>query len=124
MCSTIVQNDKMIRIDLIIGLLSICVWTKLSVVDGVFFNNDCPEFATFFEADNSTTDCNGAMPISTFGLKGDRFCDNVCAGVSYFFYIRGIHKRCTHAMGEGAGVGQKCTICRQGGGGGWQSYYK
>ena len=101
MCSTIVQNDnKMIRIDLIIGLLSICVWTKFSVVDGVFFNNDCPEFATFFEADNSTTDCNGAMPISTFGLKGDRFCDNVCAGVSHFFYIMPLE--CIHMRKKGA----------------------
>ena len=54
--------------------------------NAVFFDNDCPKYATFFEASNDTVDCKGAMPISSFGLKGDRFCENICSGVSYAFH--------------------------------------
>ena len=76
-----VQNDKMIRFGAIV--LFVYLFGTLKSVDGLFFGNaDCPEVATFFEASNSTTDCNGAMPISTFGLKGDKFCENICSGVS------------------------------------------
>ena len=47
-----------------------------------FFDDGCPKYATFFEASNTTTDCNEAMPISTFGIKGDKFCKNICPDVS------------------------------------------
>ena len=71
-------------------LVFLCVSGSLTLVQA-FFDGSCPKHATFFEASNTTTDCNGAMPISTFGIKGDKFCSNICPDVSsalYFF--------CTH----------------------------
>ena len=69
-------------------LVFLCVSGSLTLVQA-FFDGSCPKHATFFEASNTTTDCNGAMPISTFGIKGDKFCSNICPDVSnalYFFY--------------------------------------
>ena len=45
---------------------------------GFFGDNSCPQYATYFEALNTTTDCNGALPISNLGLTGDKFCSNIC----------------------------------------------
>ncbi len=47
-----------------------------------FFDDACPKYATFFEASNTTTDCNLARPISMVGLRGDKFCSNICSDVS------------------------------------------
>lgn len=58
-------------------LVFLCVSGSLTLVQA-FFDDSCPKHATFFEASNTTTDCNGAMPISTFGIKGDKFCSNIC----------------------------------------------
>merc|ERR1712045_737298 len=60
-------------------LVFLCVSGSLTLVQA-FFDGSCHKHATFFEASNTTTDCNGAMPISTFGLKGDKFCENICSG--------------------------------------------
>ena len=64
--------------------------------NAVFFDNDCPKYATFFEASNDTVDCKGAMPISSFGLKGDRFCENICSGVSYAIHHTFVIAKKTH----------------------------
>ena len=74
-------------------LVFLCVSGSLTLVQA-FFDDSCPKHATFFEASNTTTDCNGAMPISTFGIKGDKFCSNICPDVSsalnlfYSFFIK------------------------------------
>ena len=62
-----------------------------SLTLGVFFGDDCPNFATFFEASNTTTDCNGAVPISSFGLHGDKFCSNICPDVSFYLKQNLLH---------------------------------
>ena len=67
-------------------LVFLCVSGSLTLVQA-FFDGSCPKHATFFEASNTTTDCNGAMPISTFGIKGDKFCSNICPDVSIAMYL-------------------------------------
>lgn len=67
-----------------VKVLTLLVCLLFSSVEGTFFDDSCPKYATFFEASNTTTDCNGAMPISTFGLTGDKFCANICPDVSYY----------------------------------------
>ena len=67
-------------------LVFLCVSGSLTLVQA-FFDDSCPKHATFFEASNTTTDCNGAMPISTFGIKGDKFCSNICPDVSSTLYL-------------------------------------
>ena len=52
-----------------------------------FFDNSCPQYATYFEALNTTTDCAGAIPISDLGLTGDKFCANICPQVRHIFYL-------------------------------------
>ena len=70
--------------------------------NAVFFDNDCPKYATFFEASNDTVDCKGAMPISSFGLKGDRFCENICSGVSHAIHTLILAKK--HIMTNSFGL--------------------
>ena len=62
--------------------LLVFVCSLTTIVQPFFVDDNCPNYATFFEASNTTTDCNGAMPISTFGIKGDKFCSNICPDVS------------------------------------------
>ena len=59
-------------------------WTLLcsDFCTGFFADNSCPQYATYFEALNTTTDCNGALPISDLGLTGDKFCEKICPQVS------------------------------------------
>ena len=65
-------------------ILWVLIWTLLcsGLCTGFFADNSCPQYATFFEAINTTTDCNGALPISDLGLTGDKFCANICPEVS------------------------------------------
>ena len=65
-------------------ILWVLIWTLLcsGLCTGFFADNSCPQYATYFEAINTTTDCNGALPISDLGLTGDKFCANICPEVS------------------------------------------
>ena len=37
---------------------------------------NCPKWATYFEATNTTVDCNRA--VRTSALQGDKFCEKIC----------------------------------------------
>ena len=47
---------------------------------------NCPKWATYFEAINTTIDCNRAVPMSA--LQGDRFCEKICETVNLPFVYK------------------------------------